>query len=168
MAEDRRFSLWAILLLGCLRALFSSLMLAWCFCRMSSDLSKNCCFHSGAQKQKCQSHKVILSFLLHPKFDMNAASTFLPFTLRRFQIRVLKLNESTGNQTLRRKLALCLSQHKDSKKTKKINKNQNKRGDSNLFADLNLDTQTTPAPTGGQQTLQNSKILLLFFVCFFS
>lgn len=46
VAEERRFSLWAILLLGCFKALFSSLMLAWCFCRTSSGLSKNCCLHT--------------------------------------------------------------------------------------------------------------------------
>lgn len=38
---DRRFSRFISLLLGSFRARFSSLMLAWCFRSMSSDLSMN-------------------------------------------------------------------------------------------------------------------------------
>lgn len=38
---DRRFSRFISLLLGSLRVLFNSLMLAWCFSRKSCDLSRN-------------------------------------------------------------------------------------------------------------------------------
>ncbi len=38
---DRRFSRFISLLLGSLRVLFSSLMLAWCFSKTSCDLSRN-------------------------------------------------------------------------------------------------------------------------------
>lgn len=69
VAEEMRFSLWAILLLGCLKALFSSLMLAWCFCITSSGLSKNCYSHSerkNRRKKKDSINRKLLSlFLVH-------------------------------------------------------------------------------------------------------
>lgn len=39
--DDSRFSRFISLLLGSLRVLFSSLMLAWCFSKKSCDLSRN-------------------------------------------------------------------------------------------------------------------------------